>query len=95
MHSTCPFACLTPDSTFGPTRADYGFGLGLAVRRTPGIIRLMGSVGDFSWPGASGTNWWADPQEQHAVVFMAHSPGPVRWHYRELINALVYQAITD
>lgn len=78
-----------------PTRADYGFGLGLAVRRTAGIVRLMGSVGDFSWPGASGTNWWADPQEQLAVVFMAHTPGPARWHYRELINALVYQAIED
>lgn len=78
-----------------PTRADYGFGLGLAVRRTPGIARLMGSVGDFSWPGASGTNWWADPQEDLAVVFMAHSPGTIRWHYRQLINALVYQAIVE
>jgi CubicO group peptidase (beta-lactamase class C family) len=63
-----------------PTRADYGFGLGLAVRRTPGIVRMMGSVGDFSWPGASGTNWWVDPKEELAVVFMAHSPGPIRWH---------------
>jgi CubicO group peptidase (beta-lactamase class C family) len=78
-----------------PTRADYGFGLGLAVRRTPGIVRLMGSVGDFSWPGASGTNWWADPKEELAVVFMAHSPGPIRWHYRQEINALVYAAIAD
>jgi len=78
-----------------PTRADYGFGLGLAVRRTPGIVRLMGSVGDFSWPGASGTNWWADPKEDLAVVFMAHSPGPIRWHYRQAINALVYEAIVD
>lgn len=78
-----------------PTRADYGFGLGLAVRRTPGIVRLMGSVGDFSWPGASGTNWWVDPKERLTVVFMAHTPGPARWHYRELINALVYQAIAD
>jgi CubicO group peptidase (beta-lactamase class C family) len=78
-----------------PTRADYGFGLGLAVRTTPGIVRLMGSVGDFSWPGASGTNWWVDPHEQLAVVFMAHSPGPIRWHYRYLINALVDQAIVD
>src|SRR5262249_35092914 len=58
-----------------PTRADYGFGLGLAVRTMPGVARTMGSVGDFSWPGASGTNWWADPQEELAVVFMAHSPG--------------------
>src|SRR5262249_27896567 len=47
-----------------PTRADYGFGLGLAVRTTPGIVRTMGSVGDFSWPGATGTNWWADPKEE-------------------------------
>jgi CubicO group peptidase (beta-lactamase class C family) len=78
-----------------PTRADYGFGLGLAVRTTPGVVRLMGSVGDFSWPGASGTNWWADPKEELAVVFMAHSPGPIRWHYRQKINALVYEAIED
>jgi CubicO group peptidase (beta-lactamase class C family) len=78
-----------------PTRADYGFGLGLAVRQTEGRVRLMGSVGDFSWPGASGTNWWVDPKEQLAVVFMAHSPGTIRWHYREVINALVYQALAD
>ncbi len=78
-----------------PTRADYGFGLGLAVRTTPGIVRLMGSVGDFTWPGASGTNWWADPKEQLAVVFMAHSPGTIRWHYRQVINAMVYESIVD
>ena len=78
-----------------PTRADYGFGLGLAVRTTPGVVPLMGSVGDFSWPGASGTNWWADPKEELVVVFMAHSPGPTRWHYRQVINAMVYEAIED
>lgn len=78
-----------------PSRADYGFGLGLAVRTEAGRGRLMGSVGDFNWPGASGTNWWADPKEDLAVVFMAHSPGPIRWHYRQVINALVYQAIVD
>ena len=78
-----------------PTRADYGFGLGLAVRTTPGIAGMMGSVGEFSWPGASGTNWWADPREDMVVVFMAHSPGAIRWHYRQVISALVDQAIVD
>ena len=34
-------------------------------------------------------------REDMAVVFMAVTPGPVRWHYRQLINALVYQAIAD
>ena len=78
-----------------PTRADMGFGLGLAVQTTPGIVRTQGSVGSFSWPGAYGTNWFADPKEQLAVVFMAQTPGPIRWHYRYLVNALVNQAIVD
>jgi len=78
-----------------PTRADYGFGLGLAVRTTPGVVRMMGSVGQFSWPGASGTDWWVDPREELAVVYLSAAPGPIRWHYRQKINALVYQAIIE
>ena len=78
-----------------PTRADYGFGLGLAVRTTPGVVRMMGSVGQFSWPGASGTDWWVDPKEELAVVYLSAAPGPLRWHYRQKINALVYQAIIE
>ena len=78
-----------------PTRADYGFGLGLAVRATPGVVRMMGSVGQFSWPGASGTDWWADPKEDLVVVYLSAAPGPLRWHYRQKINALVYQAIME
>jgi CubicO group peptidase (beta-lactamase class C family) len=81
--------------TGDPARADYGFGLGVAVRVTPGISPMMGSVGDFSWPGASGTNWWVDPREELVVVWMAHSPGAMRWKYRQVIDALVYQSITD
>jgi CubicO group peptidase (beta-lactamase class C family) len=78
-----------------PTRADYGFGLGLAVRTTPGVVRMMGSVGQFSWPGASGTDWWVDPREELAVVYLSAAPGPIRWHYRQKINALVYQSIME
>jgi CubicO group peptidase (beta-lactamase class C family) len=78
-----------------PTRADYGFGLGLAVRTAPGVVKMMGSVGQFSWPGASGTDWWVDPKEELAVVYLSAAPGPIRWHYRQTINALVYQAIVE
>jgi CubicO group peptidase (beta-lactamase class C family) len=78
-----------------PTRADYGFGLGVAVRTTPGVVRMMGSVGQFSWPGASGTDWWVDPKEELAVVYLSAAPGPIRWHYRQKINAMVYQAIIE
>jgi CubicO group peptidase (beta-lactamase class C family) len=78
-----------------PTHADYGFGLGLAVRTTPGIVHMLGSVGQISWPGASGTDWWVDPKEELAVVYMSAAPGPIRWYYRQKINALVYQAIIE
>jgi CubicO group peptidase (beta-lactamase class C family) len=81
--------------TGDPTRADYGFGLGVAVRTLPGISRTMSSVGTFSWPGASGTNWWVDPREELTVVWMAHTPGSKRWHYRQVINAMVYAALVD
>jgi CubicO group peptidase (beta-lactamase class C family) len=78
-----------------PTRAGYGFGLTMAVRRTTGGPGIMGSPGDFTWGGANGTNFWVDPKEQLVVVFMAHTPGPLRLHYRKVINALVLQSIVD
>jgi CubicO group peptidase (beta-lactamase class C family) len=78
-----------------PTRADFGFGLGLALRTTPGIVRIMGSAGMFTWPGASGTDWWVDPKEELAVVYLSAAPGPIRWVYRQKINALVYQALMN
>jgi len=74
----------------------YGFGLGVAVRRTRGIAPAMGSVGDVTWPGAGGTYWWVDPKEQLAVVFMAHTPGRAHCrHYHRLIRALVMQTLVD
>jgi CubicO group peptidase (beta-lactamase class C family) len=77
--------------------ADYGFGLAVAVRTTPGIARTLGSVGDFSWPGAYGTYWWGDPREELAVVWMANVPGSssTKLKFQQMIRALVNEAITD
>ena len=78
-----------------PTRANFGFGLGVAVKTSIGDTRIMGSPGAINWPGASGTDWWVDPKEDLVVVYMSAAPGPLRWHYRQVINALVYQALVD
>jgi CubicO group peptidase (beta-lactamase class C family) len=75
--------------------AGYGFGLGFAVRRAAGIAPVMGSAGDYTWAGAFGTNFWADPKEELAVVHMAHTPGTIRQHYREAFRMLVLQALLD
>jgi CubicO group peptidase (beta-lactamase class C family) len=73
---------------------NWGFGLTVAVRREGGSA-LLGNPGMYSWNGAYGTAMWVDPHEQLAVVFMAATPGVLRQYYRRVINALVYQAITD
>ncbi len=76
-----------------PNSDGYGFGLTVAVRERAGT--LMGSVGEFYWNGAYGTLWWADPVEDLAVVFMAQVPGEQRRRFRPLINAFVYQSLTE
>jgi CubicO group peptidase (beta-lactamase class C family) len=77
--------------------ANYGFGLGVAVRQTAGISVAAGSIGDFSWPGAYGTYWWGDPREELAVVWMISAPGVPgpRYRFQQTIRTLVNQAILD
>ncbi|MGE0717375.1 MAG: serine hydrolase domain-containing protein [Alphaproteobacteria bacterium] len=75
--------------------AGYGFGLGFAVRLGPGVSALTGSTGDYYWGGAYGTYFWVDPEQELTAVFMAHAPGPIRVHYRQLMHAMVHQAILD
>jgi CubicO group peptidase (beta-lactamase class C family) len=89
---------MTPDienriADLDPNSDGYGFGLTVAVRERAGT--LMGSLREFYWNGAYGTLWWADPAEDLAVVFMAQVPGEQRRRYRPIINALVYQALTN
>lgn len=73
----------------------YGFGLSVSIRRGPGEGGTMGSVGEFHWFGAYGTAFWVDPAEELVIVFMAQTPGEIRRYNRQLIPALVYQAIIE
>ena len=73
----------------------YGFGLSVAVRKGAGVSPIIGTAGDFNWGGANGTYFWVDPKEELSVVFMAAAPGELRVHFRQLLTALVLQAIAD
>ena len=80
-----------PEYYAGP---GYTWGLGLAVREERGgAAPISGSAGDYFWPGAYATYWWADPKEQLVVVSMIQSP--LGRHYAQLVRALVYQAIVE
>ena len=78
---------------FAATSPGYSWGLGVAVRQDKGLAAIPGSPGDFFWPGAFATYWWADPKEQMVAVFMTQSP--LGRHYQQLIRGLVYQAIAE
>jgi len=92
---------LPPDVTFGPydlgvmapsPEQGQGFGLGFAVRLDAGRSPLPGSVGDYSWAGASGTYFWIDPRERLIAIVMTAAP-EVRAAYRYRARTLVYQSI--
>jgi len=78
-----------------PHREGYGFGLGVAVRLHDGVAATPGSRGDYTWNGANGTQFWADPQERLVVVVGTAAPGEIRKIYREQMGDLVYGAMTE
>lgn len=80
-------------SNVEPHRAGYGYGLGVAVRLEPGLAAVPGNVGEYSWNGANGTGFFADPKEQLVVAFGTAAPGEIRKYYREQIQDLVYGAM--
>ncbi len=76
-----------------PHRGGYGFGLGVAVRLESGLSAVPGNAGEFSWNGASGTGFFADPRAQLVVAFGTAAPGELRKYYREQVQDLVYGAL--
>ncbi len=88
VRSALPAGSATP----GP-RSGYGFGLGFAIRGEMGEASTLGSPGIADWNGLGGTNFWIDPKEKLAVIWMAQAPG-LRTHYRQLIPNMVYGAMT-
>jgi CubicO group peptidase (beta-lactamase class C family) len=56
-----------------------GFGLGLSVITDPEKQAWMGagSKGGFGWPGAFGTWWQADPEENMVMLYMVQNAMPL------------------
>lgn len=85
-------ATLLPSNAAPGPRPGYGFGLGFAVRAEIGEASTLGTPGIADWNGLGGTNFWIDPKEKLAVIWMAQTPG-LRPYYRQLIPNMVYGAM--
>lgn len=54
--------------------AGQGFGLGVGVVQDPDVAKTGRGKGAFGWGGAYGTESWADPAAELAVVFFVQQP---------------------
>ena len=76
----------------------HGFGLGFMVRTADGRSAFPGSVGDYSWTGLYGTQFWIDPRkEMFAIVMVQNAPSAlgVSSRYWNETRSLVYGALTN
>ena len=76
-----------------PHRGGFGFGLGVAVRTSEGLSSVPGNPGEFTWNGANGTQFFADPKERLVVVVGTAAPGELRKYYREQVQDIAYGAM--
>ncbi len=74
--------------------AGYGFGLGFGVRKETGVASNIGNAGEYSWGGAAGTYYFADPELEMAVIYMMQSPKH-RVPMRPILRNIVYGALTE
>lgn len=80
----------------GEERTSYagnGFGLGFAVSLDTTDGQVSTTPGEYYWSGAANTQFWIDPVEELAVVFMsqymASSPA-TRYNVARELRAIVY-----
>ncbi|KQR76438.1 serine hydrolase [Burkholderia sp. Leaf177] len=77
--------------------AGQGFGLGLAIVDDPSQQRALTyrSKGSFGWPGALGTNWFADPVEDMIGILLIQRRGLVPFPMATVFERHLYDAIDD
>jgi CubicO group peptidase (beta-lactamase class C family) len=73
-------------------RSGVGFGLGLAVVQDPVAWGVPANVGDLSWGGAAGTEFWVDPVDDVVVTVFSQVLG-CRFPLARALRQLLAQAV--
>lgn len=71
------------------------FGLGFEITTKNGQAKLGQSEGSFSWGGAFGTTYWADPREQIVALFYVQQLPFPHSEIGDKFRALLYSALND
>jgi CubicO group peptidase (beta-lactamase class C family) len=71
----------------------FGYGLGVSVLRSLAEKQGIGSVGEFGWGGAAGTNSWIDPQEDMVCLVMMQLLPKAARRLDHRMKQAMYQAL--
>jgi CubicO group peptidase (beta-lactamase class C family) len=96
LPNNSPIAAVIASGEERSSYAGNGFGLGFAVALDIAAGQVSTTPGEYYWSGAAGTQFWIDPAEELAVVFMtqymATSPA-TRYNLARELRAIVYGAL--
>jgi CubicO group peptidase (beta-lactamase class C family) len=73
----------------------YGFGLGFGVLTNPAQTVDALSIGSYTWGGAYGTLYWADPVEDLIGIMMIQIRPYSHFNIRPMFSNVVTQAVVD
>jgi CubicO group peptidase (beta-lactamase class C family) len=76
-------------------RPGEGFGLGFSVVTDLGARGTPGSVGEFGWGGAYHSTYWADPEQDLAVVYLTQLRLAGNIDDSAKLRSLVYQSVIE
>ena len=73
----------------------YGFGLGFGVLTNPAEATDALSIGSYTWGGAYGTLYWADPAEDLIGIMLIQIRPYSHFNIRPMFSNVVTQAVVD
>ena len=73
----------------------YGFGLGFGVLTNSADARDALSIGSYTWGGAFGTLYWADPVEDLIGILLIQIRPYTHLGIRPMFSNVVTQAVID
>jgi CubicO group peptidase (beta-lactamase class C family) len=94
-HLPGDIASMGPQSFAEQPMEGMGFGLAGAVVLNPGLVRVPGSIGDFSWGGMASTYFWIDWKNDLTAIFFTQLSPSSSYPSRAELKALVHAAMIE
>ena len=73
--------------------AGYGYGLGVQTVTDLSLFKNLGSLHEFGWGGAAGSNDFINPEMRLSCFYGQHTLNPPSYLYHRLVRNTVYECL--